>query len=200
MIVLSGCTTKCLTLSECKAVIAWVNGGTAIAEVSATAWLLAHCDNGVAWGKREDQQSPWLLSNVPFPKISPLLTEENLQQLRLFGAEREVLVWRTETGFAGRVLEDDGAVFSNDDPLRPKQEPHVLVGDRLLAGPVDGFSLVGDARGSRHAVPVECTGEDFLQKGRPYTPWRLQVRHYFTQEASGVVRVAASRLVNLTKE
>lgn len=199
MTALYGCTKN--PVSDCKALLAWVNGkGAAVTEAAGTVWLLAHCDDGVVWGKRDDQQSPWLLSNVPFPKISPLLIEGNLQQLRLFGAEREVLVWRTEIGFAGRILVDDGAVFSNGDPLRPKHERHVLVGDRLLAGPVGGFSLVGDARGSRHAVPVECRGEDFLQQGRPYTPLRLQVRHYVNQNESGVVRVATSRLVNLTQE
>lgn len=199
MIALYGCTIN--PVSDCKALLAWVNGkGAAVTEAVGTAWLLAHCDDGVVWGKRDDPRSPWLLSNVPFPKISPLLIEGNLQQLRLFGAEREVLVWRTEIGFAGRILEDDGAVFSNDDPLRPKHEPQVLVGDRLLAGPVSGFSLVGDARGSRHAVPLLCEEKDFKDSNRTCWPLRLKVRHYFTQEASGAVRIAASRLVNLTKE
>ena len=198
-----GCTIQPVAVAACKALIAWVNGtGSAIAEAANTDWLLAHCNDGVVWGRWDVQQNRWRLSTVQFPKygrVSPLLAEENLQQLRVFGSEREVLVWRTEGGFTGRVLIEGSGTVRQE--LQPKEEKHILVGDRLLAGPVDGFSLVGDARGSRHAVPLLCEEKDFKDGNRTRWPLRLTVRHYFTQnEDTGVVQIAASRLVKVMKE
>lgn len=71
------------------ALLTWVNGkGTAVADAADTFWLLAHCDDGVVWGKWSQKQNHWLLSNVEFAeygKVSPEITQENLQQLRVFG-------------------------------------------------------------------------------------------------------------------
>jgi CRISPR-associated protein (TIGR03984 family) len=158
-------------------------------------WLLAHCDDGVVWGKREGAR--WRLSSTAFPDVSPPLGENNLQQLRLFGPLREVLLWRTDDGFTGREL-TDASPAAADDPLRPQDQEYVLMGDRLL-GVNDGFSLVGDARGSRQAVPLSIpeNASGALEWRR--WPLRLQVRHYFTSDPrSGLVRVVASRLVHLT--
>ena len=61
---------------------------------------------------------------------------------------------------------------------------------------------MGEAGGARHAVPVTCKEGDFKKREknreRPDWPLRLAVKHYLTRdEGSGVVRVAASRLVNV---
>jgi CRISPR-associated protein (TIGR03984 family) len=107
---------------------------------------------------------------------------------------REVLIWRDEDGFRGRELVDSAVEAA--DPLRPQDQEYVLLGDRLLAAAREGFTLVGDARGSRHAVPLACA--DTIFAAGPRWPLRLDVRHYFTTDPrSGLVRVAASRLVHV---
>jgi len=190
-----GCSIN--PFSDGTALIAWVNGnGNEVAAAADTSWLLAYCDDGVVWGKWDSAQKQWLLSNVSFPKVSPLLTKVNLQQLRVFGPNREVLVWRVEDGLNGRVLVD--SADPTDNSLRTKTEKHILVGDRLLDGPVGEFSLVGDASGSRHAIPLACEEKDFKDGNRTRWPLRLQVKHYFTQDdTTGVVRIAVSRLVKV---
>jgi len=83
-------------------------------------------------------------------------------------------------------------------PTRPDDEPRILLGNRLLDGPREGFTLVGTAGGAQHAVPLQCTVKDF-EKGT--WPLRLKVRHYFQQDQNtGAVRVALSRLVDVFKE
>ena len=82
---LFGCALT--SFSEDQALLAWVKGeGLLINEATGTQWLLAHCDDGVVWGRCE--QGKWQLSSGPFPDVSPELSAENLQQLRLFGKEK----------------------------------------------------------------------------------------------------------------
>ncbi len=177
--------------------LTWVRGkGCAVAEAADTRWLLAHCDDGVVWGRYDTTQGNWMLSSGPFPNISPELREDNLQQLRLFGEDREVLIWRAENDFQGRILQDEED--PDEEELHPQIEARILVGDRRLVDPKDNFTLVGDAAGSRHAVPICCKAEDFEKQGRPYWPLRLEVKHYLTQDQdTGVVRVTTSRLVKV---
>ena len=195
---LSGCMLTPFSKSQTLALLNWVGDQDAtIEEAAGTQWLLAYCDDGVVWGRYK--QEKWNLSSKPFPGVSPELSAENLQQLRLFGKEREVLIWRADDGFSGRVLTDTKVTDENKEQLRPKQESQILIGDRLLAGPYDGFSLVGEAGGARHAVPVHCEPEDFNRGGQsPWWPLRLTLRHYMTQgQDAGTVRIAASRLVEV---
>jgi CRISPR-associated protein (TIGR03984 family) len=158
-------------------------------------WLLAHCDDGVVWGKREAAR--WRLSSMAFPEVSPQLSAVNLQQLRLFGPLREVLLWRSGGGLFGRELADTEPI-GKDNPLRPEDQTYVLLGDRFMAAK-EGFTLTGDARGSRHAVPQTCQESQFGTPESRRGPLRLQVRHYFVSDPrSGLVRVVASRLIHVT--
>jgi CRISPR-associated protein (TIGR03984 family) len=184
---------------EPAAAALWLEGARGAAppasEGDDLVWLLAHCDDGVVWGRREGAR--WRLSTAAFPDVSPPLEPRRLQQLRLFGPLREVLLWRAPEGLVGRVLLDAGPV-GGDDPRRPRDEEYVLLGDRPLGPPRDGFTLVGDARGSRHAVPVVCLPAHFQRGPRAGWPLRLQVRHYFAEEEpTGLVRAAATRLVHV---
>lgn len=162
-------------------------------------WLLAHCDDGVVWGRRDT--NGWRLSSHPFPDVSPRLSGGNVQQFRLFGPQSEILVWRTDDGLLGRWLTHapDGV----DASLRPEKQEYILVGDRVLQPVQEGFTVVGDDRGSRHAVPLACPETQFPAQPRRH-PLRLAVWHYFAaDERSGIVRIVASRLAGVrlvTKE
>jgi CRISPR-associated protein (TIGR03984 family) len=116
--------------------------------------------------------------------------------MRLFGVKGEIMIWRSDQGFQGRLLLDQPNL--TDSPTRPDNETRILAGDRLIEGSKEGFSRVATAAGTQQAVPLECTDQDF--KGGRW-PLRLNVRHYFEgDEESGTVRVAASRLVHVFKE
>jgi CRISPR-associated protein (TIGR03984 family) len=199
---LGGCTLKSLDPQSCSSWLDWaISAGPP--DAKDVDWLLAHCDDGVVWGRRNGDR--WELSSSAFPEISPALAESNLQQLRLFGAKREILIWKADGGLQGRELADADTPMSDDDPLRPSEERLVLLGDRLdhrIPNPCrNDFSVVADGRGSRHAVPIRCHEGLFRRDGAPWWPLRLRVRHYFESDPrSGVVRIAASRLVQVFLE
>jgi CRISPR-associated protein (TIGR03984 family) len=196
----AGCRLEVVEDATCRD---WLNhvtaGGPAPEGGPDLRWLLAHCDDGVVWGRRNAEG--WRLSFEPFPAISPRLGTENLQQIRLFGPEGELLVWRADDRFRGRLLthQPDGA----DPSLNPETQDYVLIGDRVLQSARDGFTVVGDGRGSRHAAPLICPESAFPVQPRRH-PLRLKVWHYFAADTeSGLVRVVASRLADVwmaTKE
>jgi len=163
-------------------------------------WLLAHCDDGVAWGRKDNDG--WRFAPHSFRRYSPEITPVNLQQLRIFNEREEILIWRQEAGFLGRRLSDSA---SPSKILEPFSENWIVLGDRILEGPDAGFTLIADKTGSRQAVPLECTDRDFDGKRPPLT---LAVKHYFSidssdngkSDATGVVWISATRLVALTKE
>lgn len=197
MTVLGGATLEPLDVADCAAYLSWAGGGAAPPGAAGYRWLLAHSDAGVTWGRLDGGR--WTLSSSLFPRISPPLRASAIQQVRFFGPTAEALIWRTAQGPRGRVLADDGDLAA-DNPLRPADGRQVLIGDRLLDGPVEGFSLIGDGDGSRHAVPLALGADAFAVDGgrARWWPARLALRSYFEQDAeTGAVRVAVSRLVDL---
>ncbi|SHF33579.1 CRISPR-associated protein, TIGR03984 family [Desulfacinum infernum DSM 9756] len=193
---IQGCALEPLDQEACKQVLDWIVGGrSSYPADDGFTWLLAHCRDGVTWGRRDG--AGWRLSSRPFPDLCPAVLPTNLLELRLFGKQGEILIWRIEEGFRGRRLVD----APNPDetsPARPDEEVRILLGDRLVEGPRDGFSRVATAAGTQQAVALECTDTDF--KGGRW-PLRLRVRHYFDQDPeTGAVRVTATRLVDVFKE
>ena len=192
----TGCTLSSLLEDACREWIGWVSGERmAPPEVEDFPWLLAHCDDGVVWGWHDSKGAGWRLSSQVFPDLSPPILVLNLRELRLFGPQAEVLIWRAGDGFQGRILREK-ADISSDDPARPADEDRVLLGDRIVAsGQADGFTRVGDGKGAEQAVPLKLQEKDFLE-GR--WPLRLKIRHYVeTDRDTGILRVVATRLVSL---
>lgn len=188
---IAGCVIGSLDESACRSLLSWVTGAPSEPESCPAVWLVAYCDDGVTWGRRDANPPGWRLANHVFPGRAPRIDEHNLQELRLFGVDLEILIWRDGSGFRGRSLMDRDEAT---DHLSPVDENRIVLGDRLLEDARQGFTRVGSATGAEQVVPVELSEESFR------TPWplRLRVRHYLeADEETGAVRIAVTRLVNL---
>ncbi|HOK59107.1 MAG TPA: CRISPR-associated protein Csx19 [Methanothrix sp.] len=143
-------------------------------------WLLAHADDGVIWGELRDDGLH--LSSNAFNKISPPLRAETLQQARLFGPQAEILVWKDNATWRGRLIQD-GAGKAEDT----FDEMHLLWGTEVEERQ-DGFTLLREGReGLRHAPPLPDDAQP---------PIRLKVRHYVAYDA-GQAYIAYSRLAGI---
>lgn len=195
---INACRIEQLSEEATRACFNWIIGGAEPAgNHGRVAWLLAHCYDGVTWGRFDSDRQVWSLSSNPFPDLCPEITESNLIEMRLFGPYDETLIWRTDSEFTGRRLIDEPEA-DLESPTRSDEEIRILIGDRMLGEPKDGFTLVGTASGAEHAVPMVCAQSDFENRRWPL---RLKVRHYFEKDdETGAVRVAATRLVDVFKE
>ncbi len=153
-------------------------------------WAFAICDDGVTWGRLVDNR--WDMGNEHYPDLCPGVTAMDLQELRLFGDIGELMIWRVQDGFAGRVLTDNQ--LPDTKYLQPFDEEQVLIGTRVLQN--DGaFTRVTNSAGLEQALPLSAGDASTVFR---QSPFRLLVRHYLEQDKdTGVVRVAVSRLVNL---
>lgn len=196
---LAGCELSVLDPTACDEYLAWLLGREYAAPPEgalALHWALAHCDDGVTWGRYDRGTGVWRLGSEVAPGISPPIREESLQELRLFGETGEVLIWRGEDGLAGRELRD-GVVAretgETPDPLRPSDEARVLGGNTVRSRLPHDFTHVADGAGAEQILPLSVTTEQLQGK-----EVRLVVRHYYEEdEETGTVRVTATRLVKL---
>lgn len=155
-----------------------------VGDAAGTFYLLAHADDGVIWGRVEKGA----LTTAHDMGFGPPLRMETLQSARLFSDAREVFVWRDGEGdfHARAIIDDEG------EPVEFFDEDQILWGNRFEQAD-GGFSLMSDgAQGLRHAVPIAVAPPNGKQR-----PLRLTVRHYLSEDDSGLVRVAYSRLVTL---
>lgn len=152
-------------------------------------WLLCHCEDGVTWGRREGDE--WHLGSSCFPDLSPAPSDFNVLEMRVFSPVAEVLIWRTENGFSGRVLRDAEPGDASAAPDRPDDEERVLLAGRV-GEERQGFTRVGDGSGAEQALPLRVAES-------PSPSWpKLRVRHYFARDdRTGSVRVVATRLVEV---
>lgn len=139
-------------------------------------FALAHADDGVIWGRFEDG---WQWSGNSFNQVSPPLRLITLQQLRLFGNQAELFLWRTHQGLTGRLL-----VEGSDKPYEYYDEARLLWGVSTGAE-INGFKLMNEGKqGLHHTPPLEIAQAS-----------RLQTRHYLTYDNDGCVKIVASRLM-----
>lgn len=189
----AGCTISELDNSECGRILAWLVDDTLTSPwADGIAWALGHFDGGVTWGRWEPEAASWVSSHAVAPEVSPAIRQETLQELRLFGAQSEVLIWRTPTGLRGRIV-TDGPTHGRAEPMAPVDETRVLRGDRAERAFGNGFTVVSDATGARQVLPIRVTDQQLRSN-----EIRLLVRHYFQQDiGTGEVRIALTRLVAL---
>ena len=173
-----------ITLTNDTQLLAWVaeqlqGGGQ---------WLLAHCDDGVVWGKRDAGGN--LITGHNFaPACTPPLRLATLQQAFVFGPSGEARLWRGEMNWEQRPLQPD-------PPGDSFQEDHVLWGtERVQLFTPDDFTHVRERRqqGLEHVVPLKVTTQE-LEKRR----LKLRVRHFiWCDEETGEARIFFSRLVEV---
>lgn len=202
----AGCEIQQLEPNDIEAYVAWLlcePDAVVPDSASGLKWALAHCDDGVTWGRRTGPDSPgWCFGSQFFLEACPAIRRERLQELRIFGKDAEVLIWRAGVGLRGRVLrESDPRVDRNDpsNPLRPSDECRIIRGDppdrdetHIISK--SGFSQITDRAGAEQVIPIEVSAQQLRKRSV-----RLCVTHYYEHDdESGSVRIAATRLVNLT--
>lgn len=144
-------------------------------------YLLAHSDDGVIWGFWDGSQL--LLSSDKFPAVSPPLRAETLWEARLFGDKAEWFLWREDSVWRGREIQD-----WQGNPGQCYDEDQLLWGT-LVEVSQPPFTLLREGeQGIRHAPPKPFTAPRSLH---------LRVRHYLAEDASGAIYVRLSRLVDL---
>jgi len=197
---LFGCRLLPLDATACEQYLAWLLGEEGAAEprtLDSAQWLLAHCLDGVTWGRYERTAKMWHLGHAVAPEVSPPLRRQMILELRIFGDAGEVLIWRTDDGLRGRVLRDEDAstIQSDDDsPFRPADEERIVLGRQVVTTYAAGFTRVRDGTAKEQVLPLVVSESD-LRDGRV----RLVIRNYYEEEArTGAVRIAATRLVKLT--
>ncbi len=147
-------------------------------------FLLAHAHDGVIWGVFNSGAFTLSSDEGAFPEISPLLRNNTLCELRLFGKEAEWFVWRTENGWNARTITDN-AGESGDTFV----EKFILWGTESDAEPKAGFHPVRESDlGIQHTPPVPF-------KNRHQT--KIVVRHYLDYDPAGAAYIKLSRLVDL---
>jgi CRISPR-associated protein (TIGR03984 family) len=151
-----------------------------IAGLGADIYLLAFADDGVVWGKFENETL----------KYSTPLNFITLQTLHLFGDKGELRIWRVEDILKGSLLidapEKDGEAYDIS---------YMLWGTQVDESGKT-FSIVSDGRqGLRHAVPLPLKVSDTLH-GRPL---RITVRNFLSEDETGQVFVDCSRLLGVSK-
>ena len=158
-------------------------------------WLLAFADDGVIWG-RVDDGGLELSSNVA-PDVSPLLRFDTLQELRLFCQAGELLLWKDGSSgeWRARVLRDEEG--AGDGKRWYFDEEQILWGTKGKLVDNCGFTRMSDGeQGMVHVVPLDATGKWDVQS----RPLRLKVRHYVKAGEDNLLRVVASRLVDVCKQ
>lgn len=157
-------------------------------------FLLAHCDDGVIWGRRVADEL--LTSHDLAPEISPLLRLTTLQQLFIFGEDEvtkdwygEARLWRGERSWEESIVRQN----PTDDCF---DEDQVLWGTEVvtLENP-QGFTRVCEKQqqGLEQVVPITVTPQELQQRRL-----KLRVRHFIKRDdETGEARIYLSRLVTV---
>ena len=163
---------------------AWLEKWLAEDGRPALPYLLAHTDDGVVWGFVDDgklrlpNRHQWQLLGQ-----QAALSGAILLQLRLFGPEGELFIWRAEDGgFNGRFLAD-----GRTPPEDSYETRQILWGEGAESN--EHFTLMREGEQELFHTPP-------LPRGRGKRG-RLRLRHYLAWDDRGQAYVALSRLVDL---
>ncbi|HRK74815.1 MAG TPA: CRISPR-associated protein Csx19 [Rhodothermales bacterium] len=176
---LENCNERLIIMDDAPkhGVLLWLNQ-----KANGYQYLLAFCDEGVIWGRVEEDK-------IVFPKksVQPLFLDLTLQEVRLFGKNGELYLWKTEDGFHARSIH---IKKTDEDPTWSYQhnEQYYLWGHKVQ-DIENGFTCLQEGKqGMRHVVPIQVKDSQDL---------KLVVRHFLTQEGFEPLRVVTSRLVDI---
>ena len=152
-------------------------------------YLLAHAEDGVIWGRFDNNQLTTAEKVFDKSKFNfPTLRLLTLQQCRVFGQNGEVLLWRTGEQWRSRLVQDN----PDTDKIPERQILWGTHGEKR-----GNFTLLWDgSQGLKHAVPFNEI--ELGDRNKLINPVRLLVHHYITYDDNGVARISLSRLVDLT--
>ena len=164
--------------------IAWLNK-----QPDKFEWLIAHTYNEIVWGRRVAAQ--WHLSSDLSPN-NPLLTGNDLLEMRLFGLTGEQFIWRTSQGLQARTLLDEGK------HLEVYDEEQIVWGTHGQRINEHFTKLIDGQQGLVSIVPLPLEQWHY-NKEETFRPVRLHVRHYITaHKETGLARITLSRLMHVT--
>lgn len=144
-------------------------------------YALIHLDDGVLWGRVENDK----LLIAAYKDWTPLLRTLTIQQCRLFGSQGELFIWRlSDKEWRGcKVLDQPGVQFI------PEQQ--LLLGNREVAKLSDDFMAIREeSTGLRQVVPRIAQ----IDKDHRLA---LLVHHYLSEDEDGQAIIKCSRLVGL---
>ena len=165
------------------------------------AYVLAHTDEGVLWGRIENGQLHW--AGDAFPELSLTFQLATLQQVRLFGPAGEVFIWRTPTGqFQARRLEDGATAPTQADTFEDQQWLWGTLGEKGQENKELGFTLLVEGKqGLRHAPPI--TGlrakERVMLTVRHYIETDLKTDNNGEITGTGLACIIDSRLLDVRR-
>lgn len=145
--------------------------------------MLAFAENGVLWGRVES--GTLRLASSAFPEYQRSFNLAHLHELRLFGEQAELHLWKnSDSTFKFRIFEEGN--FNGET----MEQTYLLWGNGLAQpDPKDGFTLMAEGRQNFYHVPPLADGAG--------THAGLRIRHYFEQDDDGQARICFSRLVKL---
>ncbi|MFB6274143.1 MAG: CRISPR-associated protein Csx19 [Salinibacter sp.] len=180
----------------------WLESQAALRENHHLSWLLAHADDGVVWGRVEEDGAlvtshEAAQGDAEALEVCPPLRTTTLQQARLFGRGGELLLWRDGARdlHARLIYKADGEDATVWEKGFDEQQMLWGKGGRPLDH--DFFFWSHGAEGLRHALPFRRGYFATAASAEVSSPPRLRVRHYLNSE--GLARVAASRLVGFSR-
>ncbi len=151
------------------------------------AYVLIHADDGVIWG-RVDDDGVKLRSAT-----AQLNTTATWQQVRVFDAQQETLLWCDGDGLWHARRIRDQVPEATATYWYSLEETYLLWGNRY-EGAGENFTTLWDAsQGLTHIVPKTVTVVD-------EKPLKLRVRHYIQELDNGFRHIVISRLVDLVEK
>lgn len=159
-------------------------------------WLLAHCDDGVIWGKH-DAEGKLVTSHQFAPKLSPKLRLATLQQAFVFGENDQDQSWRGEARLWRGEMSWETQLVKENPTTDWIDEDQLLWGTKVYQGyEQPNFTHVREEEqqlGLEHVVPIKVSEQE-LQERR----LKLRVRHFIQCDAeTGEARIFLSRLVKV---
>lgn len=147
-------------------------------------WAVLQATDALVWGVFEDDAWRWATEQADPDSTAPC--RDTLLEVRVFGPEAELLIWRTEDAFAGRILGEDEAPAG----LAPLERRA-----RFLPVPDPSGRLIGSIRRTHDPAFVRRESGDGRTTVTP-TGMGIHLRHYVEQDVeTGVLRIAATRFV-----